>query len=190
VANKTQQQIRDEIGAHIEVGEVFTIQGARILWPNFSGAADKYNSEGDRNFNLHLTKEQADELAAAGWNVKCKFPRPEESTEEQEERCVLKVTLKFRDRQGELKKNPPQITMIGNRSRNRTMLGEDLAGLIDASEIVEADVSWVPYFWESASGIGVAAYLRKLYVVVQEDELDEKWGTPQLQEGDSHGVTQ
>lgn len=175
MANKTQQQIRDELRCGIEVGDVFTIQDCRILWPNFSGAADKYNSEGDRNFNLHLTKAQADELAAAGWNVKCKFPRPEENTEEQEERCVLKITVKFRDRQGELKKNPPQITMIGNRSRNRTMLGEDLVGLLDGSEIVEADISFVPYFWDTATGMGVSAYLRKLYVVIQEDELDQKW---------------
>lgn len=177
MANKTQQQIRDELGVAIGVGEIFTIQNCRILWPNFSGAADKYNAEGDRNFNLHLTKAQADELAAAGWNVKCKFPRPEENTDEQEERCVLKVTLKFRDRTGELKKNPPQITMIGNRTRNRTVMGEDLVGLLDASEIVEADISFVPYFWESATGTGVSAYLRKLYCVIQEDELDEKWAS-------------
>lgn len=175
---KSQQQIRDELGCAIEVGEIVTIPGTRIIWPNFGGAPDKYNSEGDRNFNLHLTKEQADELAAAGWNVKCKFPRPEENTDEQEERCVLKITLKYRDRQGELKKNPPQITMIGNKSRSRTLLDEGTAVNVDSAEIVEADVSFVPYFWESASGIGVAAYLRKLYIVIREDELDEKWAEP------------
>jgi hypothetical protein len=171
----TQQEIRDRLGCDISVGDVVTIQNAQILWPNFSGAADKYNSEGDRNFNLHLTRQQADELTRDGWNVKCKFPRPEENTDEQEERCVLKVTVKFRDRQGELKKNPPQITMLGSRTRNRTMLGEDLVGLLDSSEIVEADLSMVPYFWETGTGIGVSAYLRKLYVVIREDELDEKW---------------
>jgi hypothetical protein len=179
VANKTQQQIRDELGCAIEVGEIFTIQNCRILWPNFSGAPDKYNADGDRNFNLHLTKEQADELAAAGWNVKCKFPRPEENTDEQEERCVLKITVKYRDRQNELKKNPPQITMIGNRTRNRTVLGETTVENLDGAEIVEADISFVPYFWDTATGIGVSAYLRKLYTVIQEDELDEKWAEPQ-----------
>lgn len=179
MANKTQQQIRDEVGCAIEVGEIFTIQGARIIWPNFSGAADKYNSEGDRNFNLHLTKEQADELAAAGWNVKCKFPRPEENTDEQEERCILKIVVKYRDRQGELKKNPPQIKMIGDKSRNRTLLGESTVENLDGAEIVEADISFVPYFWDTSTGIGVSAYLRKLYVVIREDELDEKWAEPQ-----------
>lgn len=172
----TQQEIRDRLGCSIRVGDVITIMDAKIIWPNFSGAADKYNSEGDRNFNIHLTKQQADELAADGWNVKCKFPRPEENTDEQEERCVLKITVKYRDRQGELKKNPPQITMVGSRSRKQTLLGEDLAGLVDASEILEADLSFVPYFWETATGIGVSAYLRKLYVVIAEDELDDKWG--------------
>lgn len=184
MANKTQQQIRDELGCSIQVGDVFTIQDATIIWPNFAGAADKYNTEGDRNFNLHLTKQQADDLAAQGWNVKCKFPRPEENTDEQEERCVLKITLKYRDRQGEVKKNPPQIRMIGSKTRNRNLLTEKTAELVDSAEIVEADISFVPYFWDTATGMGVSAYLRKLYVVVREDELDEKWAEPQAQEGE------
>ena len=182
MADKTQQQIRDELGCAIEVGEIFTIQNCRIIWPNFKGAADKYNAEGDRNFNLHLTKQQADELAAAGWNVKCKFPRPEENTDEQEERCVLKIVVKYRDRKGEEKKNPPQIKMIGSKSRNRTMIVEKTAELVDGADIIEADISFVPYFWDTSTGIGVSAYLRKLYIVVQEDELDEKWAEPHQEE--------
>lgn len=172
---KTQEQIRSELGCAIEVNEIFTIQNVKIIWPNFAGRADKYNSEGDRNFTLHVTKEQADQLAAVGWNVKCKYPRPEEDTSEQEERCVFKITVKYRTRDGEPKKNPPVIKMIGNRTRNRTLLGETNVENLDGATIAEADISFVPYFWDTATGIGVSAYLRKLYVVIQEDELDEKW---------------
>src|SRR4051812_41172099 len=84
-----------------------TIENARILWPNFSGAKDKYNAEGDRNFNLHVTKEQAEDLSALGWNVKCKFPRPEEDTDQQEERCVLKIKVNFGHK-------PPKIVGVGS----------------------------------------------------------------------------
>lgn len=156
-------------GCSIRRGDVITVPNARILWPNFSGAADKYNAEGDRNFNLHLTKEQADELARDGWNVKCKFPRPEEDTDQQEERCVLKITVNFSG------PKPPQITGIGSRSRNRTEYHAGIAGLIDSAEIVECDLSFVPYFWDVQGNIGVTAYLRKMYFVIREDELDEKW---------------
>lgn len=165
----TPQQIRDKIGCAIEVGDVITIENARILWPNFAGAADKYNTEGDRNFNLHLTTEQADELAADGWNIKCKFPRPDENTEDQEQRCVLKIVVKFGYR-------PPKITMIGDRSRNRTELTEGLAGLLDSAEIVQCDMSFVPHFYEiTDTNYGVNAYLKTMYVVIREDELDTKW---------------
>lgn len=168
----TPQEIRDKLGVNVQVGDVVTIQNTVILWPNFSGAADKYNAEGDRNFQLHLTKQQADELAADGWNVKCKFPRPEENTDEQEERCILKIVVKF-------KVKPPKVVMIGNRSRNRTVLGEDTVGLLDSADILTTDISFVPHFYEiTESNIGMNAYLKTLYVVIQEDELDEKWAEP------------
>lgn len=169
----TQQQIRDLLGVKIEVGDVRTIQNADILWPNLSGNKDKFNNEGDRNFNLRLTKQEADELAAEGWNVKCKLARPNDPDQDGEERCVLKITVNFGNR-------PPKITMIGSKTRNRTELGADLAGLIDSAEIKECDLSFVPYFWyiKATDTMGVTAYLKTMYVVVQEDELDQKWAEP------------
>lgn len=154
-------------GCNIRRGDVITMENAKIIWPNFSGAADKFNSEGDRNFNIHLTKQQADELAADGWNVKCKPARPDD--EDAEERCVLKVTVNFGHK-------PPKIVMVGSKTRNRTELGADLAGLMDSAEIQTLDLSFVPYFWELPNGnVGVTAYLKTLYCVVTEDELDQKW---------------
>ena len=166
----TQQQIRDQLGVKINVGDVRTIQDADILWPNFSGAKDKFNNEGDRNFNLRLTRQEADEFTDEGWNVKCKLARPNDPDQDGEERCVLKVTVNYGNR-------PPKIVMIGSKTRNRTELGADIAGLIDSAEIVECDLSFVPYFWyiKATDSMGVAAYLKTMYVVVREDELDQKW---------------
>lgn len=168
MASRTPQQIRDALGVAIQVGDVITIPNARILWPNFSGAKDKYNAEGDRNFNLHLSKQQADELAADGWNVKCKFPRPEENTDEQEERCVLKIKVNFGNK-------PPKIVGVGNRTRNRMEYHAGIAGLIDSAEIVTCDLSFVPHFYDFNDMLGVNAYLKTMYFELQEDELDLKW---------------
>lgn len=155
-------------GCKIGRSDVVTIEDARILWPNFSGAKDKYNAEGDRNFNLHLTKQQADDLSALGWNIKCKFPRPEEDTDQQEERCVLKINVKFDYK-------PPRIVGVGSRSRNRTEYHAGIAGLIDSAEIVKCDISFVPHFYDFNGNIGVNAYLKTMYFILREDELDQKW---------------
>lgn len=163
----TPQEIRDKLGCAIQVGDVITIEDAKIIWPNFSGAKDQFNAEGDRNFNIHLTKSQADQLAADGWNVKCKPARPED--EDGEERCVLKIKVNFGNK-------PPKIVMVGSKTRSRTELHQGIAGLMDSAELVTCDLSFVPYFWELKNGnFGVAAYLKTLYCIVQEDELDSKW---------------
>lgn len=163
---RTQQQIRDALGVAVNVGDVITIEDAKIIWPNFSGAKDQFNSEGDRNFNIHLTKKQADELTADGWNVKCKPARPED--EDGEERCVLKTTVNFDNR-------APKIIGVGNLTRNRTQYDAGIAGLIDSATIINCDLSIVPYFWEVNGNIGLSAYLKTMYFVLQEDALDEKW---------------
>lgn len=164
----TQKQIRDQLGVSVDVEDIITMENADILWPNFSGSADKFNSEGDRNFNLRLTKAEADDLAAQGWNVKCKLARPDDPDQDGEERCVLKITVKFSNK-------PPKITMIGNKTKNRTQITEHTAGLVDSADIASVDLSFVPYFWKVNDGMGLTAYLKTMYVVVREDELDAKW---------------
>ena len=164
------------LGVKIARGDVVTVAdtdevNGRILWPNFKGAKSTFNAEGDRNFNIHLTKKEADDLAADGWNVKCKPPRPED--EDQVERCVLKCKVGY-------KINPPRVKMIGDKSRNETLLDENTIGLLDDADIATVDLSFVPYFYTMFEGTpqetdGVAAYLRSMYVVVVEDELDMKW---------------
>lgn len=169
----TPEEIRAKLGCRIEVGDVVTLEDVRILWPNFSGAADKYNSEGDRNFQIHLPQPIADQLARDGWNVKCKFPRPEENTDEQDERCLLKIVVKY-------KIKPPKITWIGSKSRARTEITKDNVGLLDSADFKTVDLSFVPHFYEiSPTNFGVNAYLKTMYCVVNEDELDEKWADPE-----------
>jgi hypothetical protein len=166
----------EHLGIKIARGDVVVVQDddslrERILWPNFSGSKTPYNSEGDRNFNIHLTKKEADDLGAEGWNVKCKLPR--EDDEDQIERCVLKCKVGY-------KVNPPRVKMIGDKSRNETLLTQENIGLLDDADIATVDLSFVPYFYTMFEGTpqetdGVAAYLKTMYVVVIEDELDMKW---------------
>lgn len=154
-------------GCKIKRGDVVTITNAKIIWPNFAGDGEKgYDAEGDRNFNLHLTKEEADNLAADGWNVKCKPARKEDP--DSDERCVLKITVNFGFK-------PPRIVSLGSRTRKRAEYTATNVALLDSADMVSCDVSFVPYFWDVNGNIGVSAYLSRLYFEIQEDYLDEKW---------------
>ena len=58
--------------AKIKRLEKIALENVRIVWPNFTGLANKYNVEGNRNFNVELTEDQAALLDEQGFNVKVK----------------------------------------------------------------------------------------------------------------------
>ena len=74
---------------------ILQIDVARIIYRNFSGAASKFNREGDRNFAVIIpTEEQANALINEGWNVKIKPPREDGDMPF----MYLPVKIKFSDR--------------------------------------------------------------------------------------------
>jgi hypothetical protein len=145
------------------------MEGVRILFRNFSGKADRYNREGDRNFSVLLEPELAKQMEKDGFNVKVLQPR-EEGDEPQ---AYLKVTVKYRNLQGE-KIKPPRVVMI--TSRGRTNLGEDEVGALDWADIVNVDLIIRPFEWKMSEGrTGISAYLQSIYVTIQEDPLEAKY---------------
>ena len=139
-----------------------TIEGARIIFRNFSGAASDYNRAGDRNFCLVLDEELAEELAADGWNVKKKDPREEGD----DPLLYLKVKVKFGD-------FPPVIKQV--TSRGATQLDKDTVMILDTAAIENVDLIITPYEYTVNGKSGVAAYLKKMYVTIAEDDLDKKY---------------
>lgn len=144
-----------------------TIQDARIIFRNFAGREDQYTQEGDRSFAVVLTEEEAAALTNQGWNVKQTNARDDE----EQGIFYMKVAVSY-------KVMTPMIWMI--TSRGRTLLREDLVGMLDNVEIKVADMIINPYRWEIGKGAsaktGVKAYLESLYVTIIEDELMIKYG--------------
>lgn len=143
--------------------EQIMVEDARIAFRNFEGREDQYNRAGNRNFAILLPPDLADKLARSGWNVKTLKAR-EDGDEEQP---YIQVNVGY-------KVAPPTIVMI--TSKNRTFLGEDEVMMLDSADIKTVDLIFTPYHWSMPNGSsGIKAYLKKMFVTLEEDALDLKY---------------
>lgn len=145
--------------------EPITIEDARILFKNFAGVGGPYNKEGDRNFSVIIPPDSVDALRADGWNIKQLRPREEGDLPA----FHLPVTVFF----GGPKSRPPKIVMI--TSRGRTDLDENTAMVLDWARIKHVDLIVRPYEWNINGRSGVTAYLRTIFVTIEEDYLEQKY---------------
>ncbi|MBO7732444.1 MAG: hypothetical protein J6S67_07820 [Methanobrevibacter sp.] len=143
-----------------------TIEGAKLIFRNFSGKITDFNRSGQRNFCVILDDELAAKLEADGWSVK--YRKPREDDPEQYRTPFLPVKVQFG-------MYPPKVVLI--TSRGKKELNEDTVGQLDWARIVNADVQIRPYNYPAMQGRpeGVSAYLKQLYVTIQEDPLESKY---------------
>ena len=138
------------------------IEGAQIFWRNFSGKPSDFNAAGDRNFCVFVD-DIAPHLQADGWNVK--FTKPKE--DDDEPRAFLKVAVRYSN-------VPPHIYIT--TGKNTVELDETTVGEIDKCNITNVDLVITPYQYEVAGRTGVKAYVKKMYVTIEEDPMDVKYG--------------
>lgn len=139
------------------------IEGAMIIWKNFSGERNKFNP-GKRGFSVVIDDTvMADELRQEGWNVK---DRPlQEGADDSEQEWTLPVKLN-------MNRYTQVWLIVGN---HKTLLDEDTVSQLDVVDIVNCDISIRPYEWEMNGRTGITAYVDSMYVTIRENKFAEKY---------------
>lgn len=143
------------------------IEGATLIRKNFRGKASDFNEEGNRNFGVLLDDDLAEQLSADGWNVK--HLRPLADDPESVGHAWMPVKVRYG-------KIPPDIVMI--TSRGKIPMDEETVGQLDWTKFSNVDLIIRPYNYPARPGrpAGVSAYLKALYVTVDEnDDLAYKY---------------
>jgi len=142
-----------------------TMENARIVFRNFAGLEGPYNQAGDRNFSVVLDDELADLMESDGWNVKRKPPREEG----EDPFNHLQITVGYKGR------STPRIVLIGSQTHKRTVLDQDTCDLVDWADIQIVDLVIRPYSWSVNGKSGIKAYLKTMFVTINEDPLEVKY---------------
>jgi len=146
------------------------IEDARLVYRNFQGAEGPYNRAGDRNFSVVLDPEVAEKMLADGWNVKFSNPREEGD----EPWPYIQVSVSY-------KAKPPKIVMI--TSAGRTQIDESTVDALDFVDIKLVDLILNPYAWTINDKSGIKAYLKTMFITIEEDELERKYARKDAKNG-------
>ena len=139
------------------------IEGATIIWKNFSGERDSFNP-GQRGFSVVIDDAvMADELRQEGWNIK---ERPlQEGADPSEQEWTLPVKLN-------MNRYTQVWLIVGN---HKTLLDENTVAQLDVVDIIDCDISIRPYEWEMSGRTGITAYVDSMYVTIRENKFAEKY---------------
>lgn len=117
--------------------EPIILRDAKVIYKNFSGAEQTYNTKGNRNFCPELPEALALQMKEAGWNVKHTNPQdPDEPV-----RYYVQVAVQYRDRydQPVIAKFRPVVKRIDSHG-DVTSLSEETIYELDDDDILSVNL--------------------------------------------------
>lgn len=154
------------------------LEDAEVLpggFRNFAGRGDRFNREGNRNFNIVVPDELVQQLLDDHWNVRPLHARNEDDPP----RYKLNVTVSFRELRGR-----PPVKIYLHTGRKRTLLDEESISVLDYADYRTADLTVRPRLWtdETTGERRVKAYLQEMHVVIEEDRWAKKYAEEECPE--------
>lgn len=145
------------------------IEDAKIIFTNFSGRPTKFKPDGgEKTFCVVLPPKLAKEMAADGWNVRFPDERPDDDEEGLAKDPIIQVKLGYSPNA-----RPPKVVLV--TSNGKQHLTKDMVEILDSMDFSRIDVKFNSSNWEFGEKTGVKAYLKTMYLTVDEDELDMKY---------------
>lgn len=151
--------------ARREKEELIVMEGAEIIFRNFSGRKSDNNPSGNKNFAVIINPADVDNLTAAGWNIRMLEPRDEDG----EPTYIMNVFIKYDSPEAFI----PEIYQV--TKRRKTLLNDSTVCNLDAAEIQNIDLIIRPYDWKMGNKSGRKAMVKSMYVTIVEDQFAEKY---------------
>ena len=139
------------------------VEDTRVIYRNFAGKPTKFNNQGGkRTVGIILPLDVGQSLEKDGWNVKYLTDRDTNEVDA----AYIPAKVSYDNK-------PPKIVLVTNRKQ--TYLDADSVEILDYADIVNVDVVLSPYVYDVRGSTGIAAYVKTMYVTVQEDEFADKY---------------
>lgn len=145
-----------------------SIENAHLIFLNFEGKPDAFNTKSERGFAIALDPKGTliKELEDDGWHVK--YPKERDDIDEEDNRTPY-LPVKVRTNN-----YPPKVILIADD--NKTILQPEEYKMIDTADIENVDLVITPYSWEFNGKTGISAYLKSIYVTLRTDKFTKKYG--------------
>lgn len=150
--------------------ERFTIENTRLMFPNFSGAPDRFNQTPKPNASIVVPPEMVQGLTDRGFRIRHIDAR--EGFEDDNGLDLLVVKASYGGR------GDPKIVLLmaedgaPPQEWSRRLLSSEEVGELDRLDIDYVDITFTPYEFRGFT----SAYIDSMYVVCRPDRLMSKYG--------------